>query len=135
MSLYLHLERGEVNERTPTNGQLCALPAKRSGRYGNGPLRYYSATSALVLAFHTKPSGNHHHHPGAGIGAGPAGATANAAGPTTIRLSGPSMTSDDLTWSSSSSSSSASSGPYGFTGTYRFIRKSIQSFLVLFFIC
>ena len=117
LSLYLHLERGEVNERTPTNGRLCALPAKRSGRYGNNPVRYYSATSTLVLAFHTKPSGNG--SPSINVPA----KTAATKAPSNPSPSHVVIAADE----SISSSPPSVSGPYGFTGTFRFIRKSTSS--------
>ena len=115
--MYLHLERGEVNERTPTNGRLCALPAKRSGRYGNNPVRYYSATSTLVLAFHTKPSGNG--SPSINVPA----KTAATKAPSNPSPSHVVIAADE----SISSSPPSVSGPYGFTGTFRFIRKSTSS--------
>ncbi|KAI9558973.1 putative suppressor of lurcher protein 1 [Daphnia sinensis] len=72
LALYLHLDQGEVNERTPSNGRLCSLPAKRSGRYGSQSVRYYSAKSSLVLAFHTSPNAktaDHHVDGGSSLSA------------------------------------------------------------------
>ncbi|KZS14460.1 Cubilin-like protein [Daphnia magna] len=101
LALYLHLDRGEINEKTPSNGRLCSLPARRSGRYGGQAVRYYSAKSSLVLAFHTNknaPTGNHpssnHQHV------------------------------DSASFSTPSVTSNSTNVPYGFKGTYRFIRKS-----------
>ncbi|XP_059351718.1 cubilin-like [Daphnia carinata] len=97
LALYLHLDQGEINEKTPSNGRLCSLPAKRSGRYGSQAVRYYSAKSSLVVAFHTikyAPTANH-----------------------------PSSN-HRVDSSSFSTPSNSTHGPYGFKGTYRFIRKS-----------
>jgi hypothetical protein len=126
LSLYLHLDRSEVNERTPSNGRVCSMPAKRSGRYGSTPLRYYSAKSTLVLAFHT----------GKRTGQQPSGITTTVTanqqqqkqqGTSSAKMTSPSDHHGDIgpTFSSSTTTTTNnSSGPYGFKGTYRFIRKS-----------
>ncbi|EFX79492.1 hypothetical protein DAPPUDRAFT_104146 [Daphnia pulex] len=126
LSLYLHLDRGEVNERTPSNGRVCSMPAKRSGRYGNTPLRYYSAKSTLVLAFHT---GSRRPPSQPGVIAAPA-VTANQQQQQQHGII-TSPTADhhgdgSTFWSSAANgnTNSSSLGPYGFKGTYRFIRKS-----------
>lgn len=46
MKLFLHLERGEVNEYTPWSGLLC-------GGYSDVPHVFYSSGPGLVLEFHT----------------------------------------------------------------------------------
>ncbi|XP_046459495.1 uncharacterized protein LOC124205943 [Daphnia pulex] len=125
LSLYLHLDRGEVNERTPSNGRVCSMPAKRSGRYGNTPLRYYSAKSTLVLAFHT---GSRRPPSQPGVIAAPA-VTANQQQQQHGIITSPTADhhGDGSTfWSSAANgnTNSSSLGPYGFKGTYRFIRKS-----------
>lgn len=111
LALYLHLDRGEINEKTPSNGRLCSLPAKRSGRYGGQAVRYYSAKSSLVLAFHTNknaPTGNH---------------------PSSNHQHG-----DSASFSTPSVTSNSTNVPYGFKGTYRFIRKSNEQNLVAFLV-
>lgn len=127
MSLYLHLDRGEVNERTPSNGRVCSMPAKRSGRYGNTPLRYYSAKSTLVLAFHT---GNRRPPSQPGVITAPA-VTANQQQHGIITSPTADHHGDGSTfWSSAANgnTNNSSLGPFGFKGTYRFIRKSRTSF-------
>ena len=131
LSLYLHLDRSEVNERTPSNGRVCSMPAKRSGRYGSTPLRYYSAKSTLVLAFHT----------GQGTGGQqPSGITTTVTpnqqqkqqGTSSAKITSPSDHHDgDVGPTFWSSTTTNSSGPYGFRGTYRFIRKSRNTNAVL----
>lgn len=133
LSLYLHLDRGEVNERTPSNGRVCSMPAKRSGRYGSTPLRYYSAKSTLVLAFHT----------GKRTGQQPSGITTTVTanqqqqqqGTSSAKITSPSDHHGDVGptfWSSTTTTTTTnSSGPYGFKGTYRFIRKSRNTNAVL----
>lgn len=110
MALYLHLDQGEINQNTPSNGRVCSLPAKRSGRYGSNAVRYYSAKSSLVLAFHTSKNA-----------------------PTVVTANHPSSEINTLVGnhfvdSSSSITSNSTNAPYGFKGTYRFIRKSKTSF-------
>jgi len=126
LSLYLHLERGEVNERTPSNGRVCSMPAKRSGRYGNTPLRYYSAKSSLVLAFHT---GSRRSQQG-GMTAPTVTANQQQHGPSSKITSQTAANhhGDGSTFGSASAAANSSIGPYGFKGTYRFIRKSRTSF-------
>lgn len=46
VKLFLHLERGEVNEYTPWSGLLC-------GGYSDVPHVFYSSGPGLVLEFHT----------------------------------------------------------------------------------
>lgn len=96
LSLYLHLDRPEVNEGTASNVRLCSLPARQSSGGAppppphpggsqpspSGPVKYFSALSTLVMAFHTQR-------------------------PSSVAANG-----------------SSSSFPYGFNGTYRFIRRS-----------
>jgi hypothetical protein len=106
------------------------MPAKRSGRYGNTPLRYYSAKSTLVLAFHT---GSRRPPSQPGVIAAPA-VTANQQQQQQHGII-TSPTADhhgdgSTFWSSAANgnTNSSSLGPYGFKGTYRFIRKSRTSF-------
>ena len=105
LELYLHLDDGPgVNERTRSNGRLCSLPK----RPRNAPVRFYSSKSSLVVAFHT--SGRQ-----------------------------PSLASGSRKNSSSSSEyavTTKSTGPttpapLGFTGTYRFVRRSNYIIYVL----
>ena len=105
LELYLHLDDGPgINERTRSNGRLCSLPK----RPRNAPVRFYSSKSSLVVAFHT--SGRQ-----------------------------PSLASGSRKNSSSSSEyavTTKSTGPttpapLGFTGTYRFVRRSNHIIYVL----
>ncbi|XP_057369246.1 cubilin-like [Daphnia carinata] len=92
LALYLHLDQSEINEQTPSNGRLCSLPAKRSGRHASQAVRYYSAKPSLVVAFLTNKYALTANHP-----------------PSNLLVSTPSNSTYE---------------PYGFNGTYRFIRKN-----------
>lgn len=107
LELYLHLDDGPgINERTRSNGRLCSLPK----RPRNAPVRFYSSKSSLVVAFHTsarQPS----------LGSGSRKNVSSSSGEyavTTTKSTGP-----------------TTPAPLGFTGTYRFVRRSNHIIYVL----